>query len=1260
MSTMAEMINLRYDVVQELGSGGSGTVFLVEDRLRGRLRCALKALRAAPGPVSAATGRASSEGPEGTPSEAVLREPDPGKREDPFLNEISALLELRHPLLVSLYDFGTISRTDCPSIQGCRYFTMEYVKGTDALRYVRNEPPGPGRARLLELLLAQALSVLSYLHVRGVVHYDIKPQNLLIAGNDGSSPLLKLTDFGFSRKEASRQHPVSGTLEYTAPELLAGECADRRIDLYSLGAAFFQLVEGRCPFEDPEPVNLIKKVLSQDVAFTGSLWQDTPALRRTVAALLERDPAQRPASACEALGLLDTPLPPFPGDDTCRSIFLPFVGRTKEREMIARSIRSLLQGADPSSGPPPGDGAAAPAEEKGFTAFMIYGPEGMGKTRLVEEMVREARIRGFRLFTLEAIAGGVPFQAIASFIRTLKLEIQSLPGMRPQGVTPVVDRIFPEDKPLPEVGDSPQARQAAVEALASFVVDAADRLRMMVVAEDLESIDAASLQVLETVTRDMPPGRALLLMTGTSEKTWPSVSARLSKIPLPELELQDVGALAQAVTGGPAGAEELGKTILRTLGGMPLVVVETLRACKACGSLEEAVGLGVDELLMRRYAALTREKQLLFSFLCCFSYPASKSLLQQILPFQADRFQAAARSLEGEGLIGTAEHGRRLVVRIGRLRNSVYSSLGGGARELHQAIIAVMESSLTTSSLLDIRELGQQCLSAGELRKASGYFERAAREVSGLQARKKAAELFQKAADAARDAGDAAREMALRAAQAGALSLAGLYREAVEVANGLLAHAAPDWPERSDVVRTAGLSLSRLGEFQPARELLQEAARAAAGEGDRASLVQEILTIDINMGRFREAERACREQLALAEKLASEPLRAALLTSLGIATFLQDRFDDAVECFTEALACYERLHDEARVANALINIGNALTARGDTAQGIERWERALEVIAVHGTLSQQAQVQNNMGIAYFNLKEYTRAKERYVQAREIFQRLDSKSGLAYTLTNLGEVELAEGEYQQALESWTGSLELYESMGDARALTETYLHLAQAWLRLGAFDRAGHYLQLAEKGLGEFETFRPLWLFWRAVLHRKNGEFAAAGAALHDARKLYRESGDRENELLCIIQGAECLFHDGQCKPAAEELRSLFEAPDDAMSSLAKAEACYLLGCIEKRGPGTTGERALAHFKKAMEYVAESAVAEISWKVPFALGVELSDRGHQTRAAGYFRQARSILQYFAANISSDGLRKIYMAAEEREAACEEMDQRLAAS
>ncbi|HEX9006569.1 MAG TPA: serine/threonine-protein kinase, partial [Bacteroidota bacterium] len=662
MSTIADMVNLRYDVIQELGSGGSGIVFLVEDILRGRLRCALKALRTGPAPPSLLA--ASRTSPDAAPTR------DPGKSEDLFLNEIAALLELRHPLLVSLYDFGTITRTDRPSIQGCRYFTMEYVQGGDALEFVRNQPAGPERGRLLELLLAQALSVLSYLHARGIVHYDIKPQNLLIAGGAPSSPILKLSDFGFSRKETGGQVPLRGTLEYTAPELLLGENADRRIDLYSLGATFFHLVEGRCPFEAHEPVDLIKKVLSREVAFDERLWRDMPVLRRAVMALLERDPAQRPASAREALGFLDTSNLSFPGDDACHAIHLPFVGRSREREQITGSMQALFGTLDLGLAFP-ASRRAAPGRESEYlelgpgdtetqlvNAYVIYGPEGMGKTRLVEEVARDARIRGLRLFTLEAIAGGVPFQGLSSFIRALKLEIGSLPGKRTPGIPAAIDRIFPEDKPLPEVGDSPQTRQADIEAVASFVVESADHLRMMIVAEDLENLDSASQRVLETIARDMPPGRALLLMTGASEKVWPAPSPRLCKLSLPELDLQDVVTLAQAVAADPAVAAELAQTIVRTLGAMPLVVIETLRSYTACGSLDEAVGMGIDELLLRRYAALTREKQLLFSFLCCFSYPASRTLLQQLLPFQIDRFQAAARSLEGEGLIGTVEQGK--------------------------------------------------------------------------------------------------------------------------------------------------------------------------------------------------------------------------------------------------------------------------------------------------------------------------------------------------------------------------------------------------------------------------------------------------------------------------------------------------------------------------------------------------------------------------------------------------------------------------
>ena len=210
------MINYRYDILKKLGEGGSGEVYLVEDTLKQRQKSAMK----------------------------ILHGEDQSDRvaDQQFRNEVSVLATLHHPNLVRVFDFGMIRHCDDSTLQGRRFFTMEYIQGLTAKEWWQNLRTQQDGVVQLRHVVLQVLGVLSYVHRQGIIHFDVKPENLLLISSgdeDDRFPLLKLTDFGFSvGQDAILEFSLRGTLEYTAPELLRREAFDHRVDLYSLGATW--------------------------------------------------------------------------------------------------------------------------------------------------------------------------------------------------------------------------------------------------------------------------------------------------------------------------------------------------------------------------------------------------------------------------------------------------------------------------------------------------------------------------------------------------------------------------------------------------------------------------------------------------------------------------------------------------------------------------------------------------------------------------------------------------------------------------------------------------------------------------------------------------------------------------------------------------------------------------------------------------------------------------------------------------------------
>jgi serine/threonine protein kinase len=256
-----------YQILDELGRGGMGTVYRARDLVLERI-VAVKLLH----------------------PQATL---DGGSR---FLNEARAIARLGHPAIVAVYEFSDADPTSV-------YIAMEYVDGVTIEEYVRCIEREDIAVTLG--LVGQLLSGLGYAHERGVVHRDIKPSNLLVT-REGR---LKITDFGIAKLD-SFQHTQTGVMigtpAYMAPERYFGGGIDQRCDVYSVGVLCYELLTGRRPFGG-ELTEMIYQICHAPPAAVTALRPALPGLLDPVIAkALAKDPAARYQTAEEFSAALYT------------------------------------------------------------------------------------------------------------------------------------------------------------------------------------------------------------------------------------------------------------------------------------------------------------------------------------------------------------------------------------------------------------------------------------------------------------------------------------------------------------------------------------------------------------------------------------------------------------------------------------------------------------------------------------------------------------------------------------------------------------------------------------------------------------------------------------------------------------------------------------------------------------------------------------------------------------------------------------------
>jgi serine/threonine protein kinase/beta-lactam-binding protein with PASTA domain len=260
---IGQLIANRYLIERQLASGGMATVFLALDQRLDR-QVALKVIH---------------------PHLA-----NDQNFQEKFVLEAKTAAKLSHPNLVNVFDQGTDGQTT--------FLVMEYVSGITLRDALKEYGPLPA-IRALEML-AQILSGLAAAHRAGILHRDLKPDNVLLA-DDGR---VKLGDFGLARAitEQTNGGDLVGTIAYLSPELVTRGQADARSDVYAAGILLFELLTGRQPFEGEQAVQIAYQHANSTVPAPSTLAPETPqAIDKLVAWSTAKAPSDRPADAGELL-----------------------------------------------------------------------------------------------------------------------------------------------------------------------------------------------------------------------------------------------------------------------------------------------------------------------------------------------------------------------------------------------------------------------------------------------------------------------------------------------------------------------------------------------------------------------------------------------------------------------------------------------------------------------------------------------------------------------------------------------------------------------------------------------------------------------------------------------------------------------------------------------------------------------------------------------------------------------------------------------
>ena len=1237
-------INCRYDIIEKLGEGSTGSVYLVQDLMYGRVRRALKIIRAAGMGFDAAM---------------TLR------------NEFSLLRQFDHPNIVKVYDFGSVVATDSGEHTGDFFFTLDYVQGQDLFQATEH-----ANDEFISSLVFQIAHAIEYIHRHGLIHFDIKPENIIVTEmqlGDETVHIPKITDFGFA---APLLGPLSGSLKgslhYMAPELISGEKYDHRIDLYSLGVTLYQILTRTVPFNANDAVEVLKKHQMESPASVTELRPDTrPELVELVSALMEKDSHKRMHSA---RSIVEKMKPIIEHTAVFRNYVvdvLPkrFVGRQEElrglMDFLKEDVRSI-------------EGATEYEPRK---VVCVIGERGIGKTQLLDEWRRQAQTENiFVIGTRCYLRTSPPLEPFRWFMHELKFVL--LPRKaKAQEIIAKYDYLFSalaynataEKEPKFLFDFSSEEKQ--LEFLSSFVGlvnEAVAVVPFAISIDDIHLADEMSIQLLRLLTQSRGSCYPLVLSSSDSIST---VKKEL-QVPLHEIEFfvlrgfdeEGVFELIKSQLGASSIPKEVARALSNRVGDSPYIIKEFLSQFRnllpgvAIIELQRALRdpalsasfpRTINELYSRRFQGFSPEEQYILRIVSCFRTPVNKEILERICPYSSSRLSQLLDLLTMSGALRVFENGNKFHFSHGSFRQFIYQNLHDNKQQLHRFIAEALENLYRDSLGAEPEEIGYHYKEAGMKSKAYEYYFRAAEGAAQAYSLRESNMLLEDAINLASDDLEFKATLEKLARQH---DLVEDYEKAETMYSRLLARVDIVLSDKYRYLKALGSVQTRRGLLENAIESFTKASHVAQTSKELMEIEDELADIDISRGRLPEARSRCIKVLESLNGTANDPKISSLFTKLGIISFYETKYDEATEYFLKAYKILERHGDKTKLIAPLLNLGNAYSVRHYYEKALESWSHALRYAEDVGNVHQQGQIHNNLGIAEYNRGHYENALHNYLKGIDIFKRLGNSPGLALCLSNVGEVYLVQSEYEKAFESWEKCLDLYTNINDAHGLAETYCHLSQVFLVFESFDIAREHLRKSRQIIenANLEAQWAIYYLWCGALALAEKKFSEAEQYVLQAKDRFEGIGDDINYCRLLLIGGKLHRQLGRHKESADYFTDALKRSVDLKLPLWEAEALMELG-IESRVKNITLEKkTLIYLKEAYELIEHETVNDITWKLCYEIGKEYSSRGLGLKSKEYFVKSKQALLYLGSLYTRQSLQKRFWESDNRGAVLKEIE------
>lgn len=945
-------ISERYALQNIIGRGGMGTVYRALDRLTGEA-VALKRVKVTGDSTDLALAR-----------------------------EFSMLASLHHPNIISVLDYG-FDADNKP------FFTMRLL---DNPQMITTAAIGKTIAEKVQLIL-QLLQALVYLQRRRIVHYDLKPSNVLVV--DGQ---VKVLDFGLSRyinqDEVDR---TMGTLAYMAPEIWENSSSTPQSDQYSVGMIAYEMFLERYPVEQDSIDQFVAFVLSGDLKVEGLEPQINPVVQR----MLTINPQDRypnysaaMTALCAAGGI------PQPEDTSAiQESFLnaaEFVGRESVQQQMEGALELTLSGTG--------------------GLCLIGGESGVGKSRLLDEIQTVGMVKGALVLRGQALQSSfVPYQLWRDVVQRLALllELSDLELGILQEIVPNLGDMLERD--VPAVGQLESV--AHQQRLVSLIAGLFRRVKrpILLLLEDLQWA-SGSLKPLEILAQRVEQEAILILGTYRDDETptLPEGFPTAQVVKLNRLSEDDTAKLATSILGETKPA--VLDVLYQETEGNVFFLVEVLRTITRDRLLDQQdiptaiYPEGIRQLVARRLSYLSEPARQLLNVAAIAGRQIDLRVIHHL-----------SAGITVDAWLGEAVNAALIEFREGQWRFTHDKIRDGAIKEipqpqriaLHQLVAAAIEAIYAECIAIYSADLAAHYRWAKNRAKEQYFAQRAAQQAYATNAL------------------EDARQLANRALE-------------------LLANDAERFEMHFVLSRIYNVFTERDQQAAHVQQMQQLQARLTAPIY-HIKTAQAWATLEEGRGNYGASIQWAEKVVTISQQAGDPYFEGYGNLKWGEALMRQAEFATAKEKLTHAHEIGEKINDPNLAAGGLRILGVVALNEGRPTDARDYFERSLALARASGDKNAQANCLSNLGI----VAEREDGLRYFAQALALFEEMGNRSGQGKTLSNLGLMSILIGDYQQAIEYIERALQLLRQVNDpyaeAKALQQLALchsvlgEIAEAWV-----------------------------------------------------------------------------------------------------------------------------------------------------------------------------------------------------------------------